>query len=71
MDTIVLVKDGSTYKVVVADYSFVTSSDMPELVGKPISAVWRWARQNAAKFYLVPFLPPQIERTYAISHAES
>lgn len=69
MDTLVLVKNGKPYNVVLADYSVVSSSDLPFMVGKSVAAVWRWARQNATKVYMAPFLPPHIEANYVLPHA--
>ena len=69
MDTIVLVKNGLSYRVEISNYSFVSASEVPCLLGKTVSDIWRWARINSAKFYFAPFLPPHIEKNYAISHA--
>ena len=50
------------YRVTLCDYGAVLESEMPALVGKTATDVWKWARIHMAKVYNDEFLPPYLAR---------
>ena len=48
------------YRVKIDGLDMVTESDVPFLLGKYSSDVWRWARSHLAKVYNGDFLPAEL-----------
>lgn len=50
------------YRVKVGPLDSVVESEIPVLLGKYSSDVWRWARSHVAKVYNGDFLPKELMR---------
>ena len=51
------------YRITLCNYDTVIESEKPELMGKSVTYVWRWARMHMARVYNGDFLPPKMART--------
>lgn len=58
--TLVLKTIHRIYRVKIGSLDLVIESDIPLLIGKYSSDVWRWARQHLAKVYNGDFLPIEL-----------
>jgi len=56
-EVLVLKTVSRTYQVTIGSLDLVIESDLPILLGKYSSEVWRWARSHVAKVYNGDFLP--------------
>jgi|MudIll2142460700_1097286.scaffolds.fasta_scaffold29175_6 hypothetical protein len=58
--TFVLKTPTHVYRVEIGPLDLVVESELPVLLGKYSSDVWRWARQHVAKVYNSEFLPIEL-----------
>lgn len=56
-EILVLKTNSRIYRVKIGPLDLVIESDVPYLLGKYSSDVWRWARRHLAKVYNNDFLP--------------
>lgn len=59
-ETLVLKTNSRIYRVKIGPMDLVMESDVPVLLGKYSSDVWRWARSHLAKVYNGDFLPAEL-----------
>lgn len=56
-EVLILKTASRTYRVTIGSLDLVIESDLPILLGKYSTDVWRWARCHLAKVYNGDFLP--------------
>lgn len=59
-EILVLKTNSRIYRVKIGPLGLVMESDVPVLLGKYSSDVWRWARSHLAKVYNGDFLPAEL-----------
>lgn len=59
-EILVLKTNSRIYRVKIGPLDLVMESDVPVLLGKYSSDVWRWARSHLAKVYNGDFLPAEL-----------
>jgi hypothetical protein len=59
-EILVLKTNSRIYRVKIGPLDLVMESDVPVLLGKYSSDVWRWARRHLAKVYNGDFLPAEL-----------